>query len=164
MAEEIKTEVVEETAPKPKKKPAAKKAPAPAEAEAPVAAEETPKKKPAARKKKAAEEEQPKAEVRFAKPTAHDFEVIVAPHITEKTMALIQNANKVTVKVAAKANKIEIKEAFQRIFQVKVTDVKVLHQIEKTTTRGGRYRGTISGFKKAIITIADGEAIDLFRE
>jgi large subunit ribosomal protein L23 len=79
-------------------------------------------------------------------------------------MALIQNANKVTVKVHAKANKIEIKEAFQRLFQVKVVDVKVINQIEKQTTRGGRYKGTISAFKKAVITIAEGEAIDLFKE
>ena len=79
-------------------------------------------------------------------------------------MALMQNANKVTVKVAEKSNKVEIKEAFQRIFQVKVTDVKVANQVGKTTTRGGRYKGTISGFKKAVITIAEGEAIDLFKE
>ena len=102
--------------------------------------------------------------VSFAKPTAHDFEVIVAPHITEKTMALMQKQNKVTVKVLASANKIEIKEAFQRVFQVKVTDVKTVNQIAKKTTRGGRYAGTISGFKKAIVTLAEGSAIDLFKE
>lgn len=160
MAEEIKQEAVEETAPKPKRKPAAKKK-APVAEETPAVVEETPKKKPA-RKKKAEAEEKP--EVKFAKPTEHDFEVIIAPHITEKTMALLQNANKVTVKVHAKANKIEIKEAFQRLFQVKVVDVKIVNQIAKETTRGSRYKGTISGFKKAIITIAEGEAIDLFRE
>ena len=137
MAEEKVVEAVEETAEKPVKK--------------------------ATRKPKAAKkEEAPKAS--FAKPTAHDLDVIVAPLITEKTMALMQNANKVTVKVAAKSNKVEIKEAFQRIFQVKVTDVKVANQVSKTTTRGGRYKGTISGFKKAIVTIAEGEAIDLFKE
>ncbi|MCR5348386.1 MAG: 50S ribosomal protein L23 [Bacilli bacterium] len=125
-------------------------------------AAEKPAKK-AARKPKAKKAEEPK-KPSFAKPTAHDFEVIVAPLITEKSMALMQNANKVTVKVAEKSNKVEIKEAFQRIFQVKVTDVKVVHQIGKTTTRGGRYKGTISGFKKAVVTIAEGEAIDLFKE
>ena len=137
MAEEEKVvEAVEETAEKPAKK--------------------------ATRKPKAKKEEPKKSS--FAKPTEHDFEVIVSPLITEKTMALMQNANKVTVKVAEKSNKVEIKEAFQRIFQVKVIDVKVANQIGKTTTRGGRYKGTISGFKKAVITIAEGEAIDLFKE
>ena len=136
MAEEKVVEAVEETAEKPVKK---------------------------TRKTKVAKKEEAKAPA-FAKPTAHDYEVIIAPLITEKTMALMQNANKVTVKVAKNSNKVEIKEAFQRIFQVKVTDVKVVNQIAKTTTRGGRYKGTIAGFKKAVITIAEGEAIDLFKE
>ena len=116
-----------------------------------------------ATRKKAEKKEEPK-KVSFAKPTAHDYEVIIEPLITEKTMALMQNANKITVKVSESANKIEIKEAFQRIFQVKVIDVKVANQVGKTTTRGGRYKGTISGFKKAIVKVAEGEAIDLFRE
>ena len=101
---------------------------------------------------------------RFSKATEKDFQVIVKPLITEKTMALMQNENKVTVKVLESANKTEIKLAFERIFQVKVTDVKVLNQRAKSTTRGTRYQGHISGFKKAVVTVADGEAIDLFKE
>ena len=101
---------------------------------------------------------------RFPKATEKDFNVIVKPLITEKTMSLMQNENKVTVKVLDSANKTEIKLAFERIFQVKVTDVKVLNQRAKETTRGTRYQGHISGFKKAVVTIADGEAIDLFKE
>ena len=101
---------------------------------------------------------------RFPKATEKDFSVIVKPLITEKTMSLMQNENKVTVKVLDSANKTEIKLAFERIFQVKVTDVKVLNQRVKETTRGTRYQGHISGFKKAVVTIADGEAIDLFKE
>ena len=101
---------------------------------------------------------------RFPKATEKDFTVIVKPLITEKTMALMQNENKVTVKVLESANKTEIKLAFERIFQVKVTDVKVLNQRAKDTTRGTRYAGRISGFKKAVVTVAEGEAIDLFKE
>ena len=101
---------------------------------------------------------------RFPKATEKDFQVIVKPLITEKTMSLMQNDNKVTVKVLDSANKTEIKLAFERIFQVKVTDVKVLNQRAKSTTRGTRYQGHISGFKKAVVTVADGEAIDLFKE
>ena len=101
---------------------------------------------------------------RFPKATEKDFSVIVKPLITEKTMALMQNENKVTVKVLESANKTEIKLAFERIFQVKVTDVKVLNQRAKETTRGTRYQGRISGFKKAVVTVAEGEAIDLFKE
>ena len=101
---------------------------------------------------------------RFPKATEKDFSVIVKPVITEKSMAKMQNENKVTVKVLESANKTEIKLAFERIFQVKVTDVKVVNQRAKETTRGTRYAGRISGFKKAVVTVAEGEAIDLFKE
>lgn len=100
----------------------------------------------------------------FSRPTEHDFDVIKAPKITEKTMSLMQDQNKVTVEVAPNANKTEIKLAFQRIFQVKVEDVKIVNVRAKQTTRGTRYHGVISGFKKAIVTVAEGEAIDLFKE
>jgi len=100
----------------------------------------------------------------FHKPTERDFAVILKPVITEKSMAGMQNNNKVTVKVAKDANKTEVKLAFERIFQVKVVDVQILNVHPKATTRGTRYHGTIQGYKKAIVTIASGEAIDLFRE
>ena len=46
-----------------------------------------------------------------------------------------------------------------------LSDRVVLKMLEaEETTRGGRYKGTISGYKKAIVTIAEGEAIDLFKE
>ena len=104
------------------------------------------------------------AKASFQKPTERDFAVIVKPVITEKSMAAMQNNNKVTVKVAKDANKTEVKLAFERIFQVKVVDVKIVNVHPKATTRGTRYHGTIQGYKKAIVTVAHGEAIDLFRE
>ena len=107
--------------------------------------------------------EAPKA-ASFPKPTERDFAVIVKPVITEKTMSLMQNENKVTLKVLPDANKTEVKIAFERIFQVKVIDVKIVNVKTKLTTRGTRYQGKISGYKKAIVTIAEGEAIDLFKE
>ena len=107
--------------------------------------------------------EAPKAKG-FQKPTERDFAVILKPVITEKSMAGMQNNNKITLKVAKDANKTEVKLAFERIFQVKVVDVRILNVKPKATTRGTRYHGTIQGFKKAIVTIASGEAIDLFRE
>ncbi|HNX16307.1 MAG TPA: 50S ribosomal protein L23 [Bacilli bacterium] len=105
-----------------------------------------------------------KASVNFAKATDKDFIVILKPVVTEKSMALMQNENKVTVKVLAAANKTDIKLAFQRLFKVKVVDVKVSNVRSKDTTRGTRYSGSISGYKKAVVTIAEGEAIDLFKE
>lgn len=101
---------------------------------------------------------------RFQKPTEKDFKVIVKPIITEKAMDLMQNRNKVTLKVLQSATKTEIKLAFERIFQVKVVDVHVSNVRAKETTRGTRYKGMISGYKKAIVTVANGEAIDLFKD
>jgi len=100
----------------------------------------------------------------FSKPTVRDLEVIKYPRITEKSMSLMQDQNKVSIVVCEDANKTEIKLAFQRIFQVKVTDVKILNVKAKETTRGTRYKGTLSGFKKAVVSVADGEAIDLFKD
>lgn len=100
----------------------------------------------------------------IALPVEHDYKVVLEPVITEKTMALLQNENKVTVKVANFSNKDEIKASFERLYQVKVTDVKVINVLAKEKSRGGRYRGHIPGFKKAIISIAEGEAVDLFKE
>lgn len=139
MAEEIKEAVVEEKA-APKAKKATKKA-AVAKAEPAAPAAKT-----------------------FAKPVKHDYDVIIEPLITEKSMALLQNNNKVTVKVAASANKTEIKESFQRLFQVAVTDVKVVNVLAKSKSRGGRYQGHVSGFKKAVVSVAKDGAIDLFKE
>ena len=101
---------------------------------------------------------------RFPAPTLKDYEVILEPVITEKTMTLMQEQNKATVKVLKSANKVEIKLAFERIFQVKVTDVKVSNVRAKELTRGTRYKGTLPSYKKAVVSIASGEAIDLFRE
>ena len=100
----------------------------------------------------------------FPKATQRDFEVILKPVITEKSMAKMQNENKVTVRVADDTNKTEVKLAFERIFQVKVEDVRIVNVHPKATTRGTRYHGHIQGYKKAVVTIASGEAIDLFRE
>ena len=112
--------------------------------------------------KKAKKEE--KVELKFSKPTFKDFDVILAPVITEKSMGLMQNENKVTLKVAPTTNKTEVKLAFERLYQVKVVDVKIANVIAKEKTRGSRYKGIVSGYKKAIVTIAEGEAIDLFKE
>ncbi|MCQ2799583.1 MAG: 50S ribosomal protein L23 [Bacilli bacterium] len=100
----------------------------------------------------------------IALPVEHDYKVVLEPVITEKTMALLQNENKVTVKVGDFCNKDEIKASFERLYQVKVTDVKIINVAPKAKSRGGRYKGHIAGYKKAIVAIAEGEAVDLFKE
>jgi large subunit ribosomal protein L23 len=158
MAEEKKTAV--EAAPAKEAAPKAKKAEKAPKAEK---ADKAPKAEKAAAKKDDAPAKAEAKKVVFAAPSKHDYDVIFDPHITEKSMALLQNANKVTVKVAASANKTEIKESFQRLYQVKVIDVKVINARPKAKSRGGRYQGFVSGYKKAVVTLAAGNAVDLFK-
>ena len=126
---------------------------------APKKAEE---KKPAKAKKAEVKVDTTKKDI--AKANAHDFNVILNPVITEKSMAMIQNSNQATFKVDPRANKAQVKLAFERLFKVKATHVSIINVRAKDTTRGGRYPGKIQGYKKAIITIKSGEAIDLFKE
>lgn len=105
-----------------------------------------------------------KAAKKVSKATIHQFDTIVEPVITEKTMSLMQEQNKVTLKVSSKANRADVKKAFEAVFGVKALNVNIVNVRGKETTRGGRYKGTIPGYKKAIVTIAEGEALDLFKE
>lgn len=125
-------------------------------------AEETKKVSKTKKTTKAKKEE--KVELKFAKPTFKDYEVILHPIITEKTMTLMQEQNKITLKVCPDTNKTEVKLAFERIYQVDVSDVAISNVNSKSKSRGTRYPGHVSGYKKAIVTVKDGEAIDLFKD
>lgn len=98
------------------------------------------------------------------KATIQQLDLIVRPIITEKTMLLMQELNQVTIEVPKKANKSQIKDAFEAVFGVEVSKVKTINSIAKSTRRGGRHEGTISAVKKAIVTVKEGQAIDLFKE
>ena len=93
----------------------------------------------------------------------HYFDVIVGPVLTEKTMNLTQTQNKVTVKVNAKSCKEEIKDAFEAIFGVKVAKVNVIN-VRPRAKRLGRFEGQVSGYKKAIVKLAEGQSLDLYSE
>ena len=87
------------------------------------------------------------------------FDVIVAPHITEKATMMSEH-NAVVFKVASDATKPEIKAAVEAIWNVKVTGVNTLNQKGKTKKWKGKPY-TRSDIKKAIVTLADGEQIDV---
>lgn len=114
-----------------------------------------------AKKKEEAVKVEAKTGVR---PQISDFDVIIEPLITEKSMSLTQTNNMATFKVKDKATKPQIKKAIERIYGVKVVGISTSNVVSKNTTRGSRYHGTISGFKKAVVRIEEGQAIDLFRE
>ena len=87
------------------------------------------------------------------------YDVIVAPHITEKSTLLSEN-NAVVFKVANNATKPEIKAAVEALFGVTVKAVNTLVQKGKTK----RWKGkpyTRSDVKKAIVTLAEGQSIDV---
>jgi len=121
------------------------------------------KKAAAPKAKKAAVKAAPKAE-KAKKGNIRYFDSIIRPIITEKTMALIQEQNKVTVEVAESCDRDAVKLAFESVFGVKVAHVNIINVRAKDTRRGGRYQGSVPGFKKAIVTLAEGQALDLFKE
>lgn len=87
------------------------------------------------------------------------YDVIVAPHITEKATLLSEN-NAVVFKVAGDATKPQIKAAVEALFDVKVKGVNTLVQKGKTK----RWKGkpyTRNDVKKAVVTLAEGQSIDI---
>ena len=88
------------------------------------------------------------------------LEIIKAPVITEKSANLAQNEGKYAFKVDAKANKTEIKNAIEKIFNVKVIEISTINEKVKKK-RVGRYSGLTNRSKKAIVKLAEGQTIDL---
>jgi large subunit ribosomal protein L23 len=87
------------------------------------------------------------------------YDVVVAPHITEKATMLSEH-NAVVFKVANAASKPEIKAAVEALFDVTVTAVNTITQKGKTKRWKGRpYKR--SDMKKAIVTLAEGQSIDV---
>lgn len=87
------------------------------------------------------------------------YQVLVGPLLTEKGTLLKEQDNKVLFKVAREANKIEIKNAIEEIFKVKVDRVATMNYKGKKK-RMGKYEGKRSDWKKAIVTLKKGEKLD----
>lgn len=91
--------------------------------------------------------------------TAH--QILVRPIITEKNTTL-NEVGKYTFEVAQAANKIQIKQAVQEIFNVQVIGVNVM-KVPGKMRRMGRTSGMTRTWKKAIVTLAPGQQIELFQ-
>jgi large subunit ribosomal protein L23 len=90
---------------------------------------------------------------------AGHYDIVLAPHITEKSTMLSEH-NAVVFKVASGASKPQIKEAVEALFNVTVTGVNTI----VTKGKSKRWKGKPyqrSDFKKAIVTLAEGEMIDV---
>ena len=88
-----------------------------------------------------------------------NYDIIYAPIITEKS-ALMANENKYAFKVDPKANKTEIKQAIEAIFNVKVESVNTIN-VHPRKKRVGRHSGYTNKVKKAIVKLKEGSSIEL---
>ena len=92
-------------------------------------------------------------------PDPRHYDVIVSPVITEKATKLSEH-NQIVFRVRPDATKPQIKEAVERLFDVKVTGVNTLVAKGKTKVFRGR-RGKRSDVKKAVVTLEEGQTIDV---
>lgn len=90
------------------------------------------------------------------------YDVIRRPIISEKSTALAEVGNRYAFEVATGANKQEIKDAVQRLFNVKVRAVRTLI-VHGKVKRMGRFETKRANWKKAIVTLGDGQKIDFFQ-
>ena len=94
---------------------------------------------------------------------AHITDVLKKPVLTEKTMTLQAEENKYTFDVDVNANKIEIRQAVEAMFNVKVESVNVMN-VRAKAKRMGKYEGKTNRRRKAIVKLAEGNEINYFGE
>ena len=88
------------------------------------------------------------------------YEIIRRPIITEKTSKLVEQGQ-YTFEVKAGVNKVEVKAAVEAAFEVEVTSVKIINCIRKLR-RVGKHEGLRPAVKKAIVTMKEGQTLDVF--
>ncbi len=93
--------------------------------------------------------------------TARFYDMIIKPIITEKTTIQKDESGQVSFSVNPRANRIEIKRAIEKVFNVKVASVRTLN-IKGKVKRRGRILGKRKDYKKAVVTLMPGERIDFF--
>ncbi|MCJ0742258.1 50S ribosomal protein L23 [Pedobacter montanisoli] len=93
------------------------------------------------------------------------MEILQKPILTEKASLLTEKTNRFTFKVNPKANKLQIKQAIEQMYGVNIVSLNTMVVVGKTKTRNTK-SGLVSGrspkYKKAIVTLKDGETIDYY--
>jgi large subunit ribosomal protein L23 len=89
------------------------------------------------------------------------YDTIIRPIITEKTSIQKEDFNQVSFEVDRRANRVEIRRAVEKIFNVRVADVRTM-QIKGKVKQRGRIVGKRRDWKKAIVKLMPGERIDFF--
>ena len=90
-------------------------------------------------------------------------DIIIRPLVTEKSIKAEEGNNTVVFEVARGTNKIQIKQAIEEIFNVKVASVNVVNQ-KPRTKRMGKYVGKTNFVKKAYITLKEGSKIEILQD
>ena len=93
------------------------------------------------------------------------MEILKKPLLTEKVAQLTEKLNRYTFKVDHRANKLQIKQAIEKMYGVNITAVntmKYVGKLKSRNTKGGVVTGRAAAYKKAIITLKDGETIDFY--
>lgn len=89
-------------------------------------------------------------------------DILLKPRVTEKTTMLKDNLSQVAFLVDPRANKISIKQAVEKAFNVKVQAVNIVCRKPLARRRQGRIIGKYSGWKKAYVTLGKGDTIEFF--
>lgn len=95
-------------------------------------------------------------------PELHIYDVIRRPVITEKSNTMTADNNQYVFEVAANANKVQIREAVEVLFEVTVEKINTLVMPAKRGRRGRKWYKRSQQWKKAIVTLQEGETIGLF--
>lgn len=89
-----------------------------------------------------------------------NYDIIVRPLITEKTTQLIE-LRKYTFEVKQGSNKVEVAKAVEEIWGVKVVNVNMINT-QRKARRVGKYEGLRPAVQKAVVTLAEGDKLDVF--
>jgi large subunit ribosomal protein L23 len=89
------------------------------------------------------------------------YEVVQRPLLTEKGTRLKEEANQYLFRVARTATKVEIKQAIEQLFKVKVEEVQTL-RVQGKVKRLGRFQGRRPAWKKAVVRLKAGQFIELY--
>ena len=90
---------------------------------------------------------------------------MIKPVVTEKANAVSEKLNRYTFKVSPSANKLQIKSLVESLYGVKVTSVNTMNYDGKRKqryTKSGIISGKVAAFKKAVVTLAEGETINFY--
>ena len=102
------------------------------------------------------------ARTRIPVATMEPYRVVRRPHVSEKTTDLIQNHNTYVFEVDPEATKTDIREAIAKIWNVRVLSIRIVN-VRGKARRMGRITGFTRAWKKAIVSLHEGDGIDVLR-